>query len=128
MKTVSVLVAGGGPVGLTLARDLARRGVDCLLVERNATTTRHPKMDNTNVRSMELFRHSGLEDRLRKVAVPEDHPFDVSWVTTMTGPRAQALRLSLACPRPRPLSRGQRRRTALRAADARQRRPRSSRC
>ena len=52
MKTVSVLVAGGGPVGLTLPRDLARRGIDCLLVERNATTTRHPKMDNTNVRSM----------------------------------------------------------------------------
>ncbi|MDD7972842.1 FAD-dependent monooxygenase [Roseinatronobacter alkalisoli] len=85
MKHVSVLVAGGGPVGLTLARDLAQRGVDCLLVERNPTTTRHPKMDNTNVRSMELFRHAGLEDQLRAVAVPQDHPFDVAWVTTMTG-------------------------------------------
>lgn len=85
MKRVSVLVAGGGPVGLTLARDLARRGVDCLLVERNFTTTRHPKMDNTNVRSMELFSLAGLEPRLRAVAVPEDHPFDVSWVTRMTG-------------------------------------------
>jgi len=85
MKKVSVLVAGGGPVGLTLARDLARRGVDCMLVERNLTTTRHPKMDNTNVRSMELFSLAGLEPRLRAVAVPEDHPFDVSWVTRMTG-------------------------------------------
>ncbi len=85
MKKVSVLVAGGGPVGLTLARDLARRGVDCMLVERNFTTTRHPKMDNTNVRSMELFGLAGLEPRLRAVAVPEDHPFDVSWVTRMTG-------------------------------------------
>lgn len=85
MKTVSVLVAGGGPVGLTLARDLARRGIDCLLVERNPTTTHHPKMDNTNVRSMELFRRAGLEDRLRAVAVAADQPFDVSWVTTMTG-------------------------------------------
>lgn len=85
MKRVSVLVAGGGPVGLTLARDLAMRGVDCLLVERNATTTRHPKMDNTNVRSMELFSLAGLEPRLRAVAVPEDHQFDVAWVTRMTG-------------------------------------------
>ncbi|OBY26559.1 FAD-dependent monooxygenase [Leisingera sp. JC1] len=85
MKHVSVLVAGGGPVGLTLARDLAQRGIDCLLVERNPTTTQHPKMDNTNVRSMELFRRAGLEDRLRAVAVAEDHPFDVAWVTTMTG-------------------------------------------
>jgi len=85
MKTVSVLVVGGGPVGLTLARDLARRGIDCLLVERNPTTTSHPKMDNTNVRSMELFRRAGLETRLRAVAVAADQPFDVSWVTTMTG-------------------------------------------
>lgn len=85
MKQVSVLVAGGGPVGLTLARDLARRGVGVMLVERNATTTRHPKMDNTNVRSMELFSLAGLEPALRAVAVPEANPFDVSWVTTMTG-------------------------------------------
>ena len=85
MKNVSVLIAGGGPVGLTLARDLASRGIVCMLVERNFTTTRHPKMDNTNVRSMELFSLSGLEPRLRAVAVPETHPFDVSWVTRMTG-------------------------------------------
>ena len=85
MKKVSVLVAGGGPVGLTLARDLAQRGVKVMLVERNQTTTRHPKMDNTNVRSMELFSLAGLEPALRAVAVPEENPFDVSWVTTMSG-------------------------------------------
>jgi 2-polyprenyl-6-methoxyphenol hydroxylase-like FAD-dependent oxidoreductase len=85
MKQVSVLVAGGGPVGLTLARDLAQRGIDVMLVERNPTTTRHPKMDNTNVRSMELFGLAGLESALRAVAVPETNPFDVSWVTTMSG-------------------------------------------
>ncbi len=44
MKQVQVLIAGGGPVGMTLARDLARRGVTCMLVERNPTTTRHPKI------------------------------------------------------------------------------------
>ncbi len=58
MKRTQVLIAGGGPVGMTLAHDLARRGVTCMLVERNLTTTRHPKMDITNARSMELFRHS----------------------------------------------------------------------
>jgi 2-polyprenyl-6-methoxyphenol hydroxylase-like FAD-dependent oxidoreductase len=85
VRQVSVLVAGGGPVGLTLARDLAQRGIDCMLVERNRQTTRHPKMDNTNVRSMELFSLAGLEAELRAVAVPEPNPFDVSWVTTMSG-------------------------------------------
>lgn len=85
MKQVQVLIAGGGPVGMTLARDLARRGVTCMLVERNPATTRHPKMDITNVRSMELFRRLGLADELRAVAVAEDNNFDVSWITSLSG-------------------------------------------
>ena len=85
MKSVPVLIAGGGPVGMTLACELARRGIACMLVERNATTTRYPKMDITNARSMELFRRLALVDGLRSVAVAEDNNFDVSWVTSLTG-------------------------------------------
>jgi 2-polyprenyl-6-methoxyphenol hydroxylase-like FAD-dependent oxidoreductase len=85
LQQVPVLIAGGGPVGLTLALTLARHGVAAMLVERNPSTTTHPKMDITNGRSMELFRHLGVADELRKVAVPEDHPFDVSWVTNLSG-------------------------------------------
>src|SRR5688572_30018961 len=75
-EVVPVLIAGGGPVGLTLAYDLASRGIRCMLVERQRETTRHPKMDITNSRTMELFRRAGLAEALRAVAVPEDHPFD----------------------------------------------------
>jgi 2-polyprenyl-6-methoxyphenol hydroxylase-like FAD-dependent oxidoreductase len=85
MKHVPVLIAGGGPVGMTLACELSRRGIACLLVERNPTTTRHPKMDITNARSMELFRRLGVVDALRAVAVPETSNFDVSWITDLTG-------------------------------------------
>jgi 2-polyprenyl-6-methoxyphenol hydroxylase-like FAD-dependent oxidoreductase len=85
MKSVPVLIAGGGPVGMTLAKVLAHFGIRSMLVERNATTTRHPKMDITNSRSMELFHKFGLADALRSVAVPEDHPFDVSWITSLAG-------------------------------------------
>lgn len=85
MKNTQVLVAGGGPVGLTLAIVLGQFGIRTMLVERNVATTRHPKMDITNGRSMELFRKLGLVDGLRRAAVPEQNPFDVSWVTTMTG-------------------------------------------
>jgi 2-polyprenyl-6-methoxyphenol hydroxylase-like FAD-dependent oxidoreductase len=85
MREVPVLIAGGGPVGMTLARDLALRGVACMLVERNAATTRHPKMDITNGRSMELFRRLGLAPALRAVAVPEENNFDVSWITSLCG-------------------------------------------
>src|SRR5215475_5804822 len=85
MKLVPVLIAGGGPVGMTLACELSRRGIECMLVERNATTTRYPKMDITNARSMELFRRLALVNALRSVAVREDNNFDVSWVTSLTG-------------------------------------------
>src|SRR5262244_1158935 len=85
MRFVPILIAGGGPVGMTLALALARLGVRSMLVERNPTTTRHPKMDITNVRSMELFRRLGLVDQLRAVAVPESNNFDVSWITSLSG-------------------------------------------
>ncbi|HUB58465.1 MAG TPA: FAD-dependent monooxygenase, partial [Mycobacterium sp.] len=84
-ERLPLLIAGGGPVGLTLALTLARHGVAAMLVERNPSTTTHPKMDITNGRSMELFRHLGVADELRNVAVPEHHPFDVSWVTNLSG-------------------------------------------
>lgn len=85
MHQVPILIAGGGPVGMTLACELAARGVFCMLAERNHATTVHPKMDITNARSMELFRRLGLTSALRAVAVPESSNFDVAWVTTMAG-------------------------------------------
>ena len=40
----SVLIVGGGPVGLALASDLGARGVACLLVEQNESTTDHAEL------------------------------------------------------------------------------------
>ncbi len=85
MEHTQVLIAGAGPVGMTLALDLARRGVRSIVVERNLATSAHPKMDITNARSMELFRAAGIADALRKVAVPESHCFDVAWITNFAG-------------------------------------------
>ncbi len=85
MRQTPVLIAGGGPVGLMLALELDHHGIDAMLVERNPTTTRHPKMDITNGRSMELFRRLGVIDPLRAAAVPEDHPVSVIWVDNLAG-------------------------------------------
>lgn len=85
MSKVPVMIAGAGPVGMTLALDLASRGIRSVLVERHLSPTAHPKMDITNGRTMELFRRLGLVDELRKVAVPESHPFDVAWITSLAG-------------------------------------------
>lgn len=85
METFPVVIAGAGPVGLTLALELERHGVQTLIVERNETTTRHPKMDITNGRSMELFRRLGVADRLRAIAIPGHRDMVVSWVTGLDG-------------------------------------------
>ena len=85
MDRVPVVIAGAGPVGLTLALELERHGVQTLIVERNETTTTHPKMDITNGRSMELFRRLGVADLLRAIAIPGDRDMVVSWVTTLDG-------------------------------------------
>lgn len=82
---IPVLIAGGGPVGMTLALNLARYGIRSLLVERNPTTTRHPKMDLTNGRSMELYKRLDLTEKLRDAGVPRGNPFDIAWVTSMAG-------------------------------------------
>lgn len=79
-----VIVAGGGPVGLTTALDLVSRGIRVLVLERNPTTTRHPKMDVTNGRSMEHFRRLGVAERIRDKAVPRENCMDVSWVTRLS--------------------------------------------
>lgn len=84
MIEVPVLIAGGGPVGLSLSLELAHFGIDSLVAERNPTTTTHPKMDLTNGRSMELFRRTGLADKLRAVGVPLESPFNISWITDLT--------------------------------------------
>ncbi|MCP5380062.1 MAG: FAD-dependent monooxygenase [Novosphingobium sp.] len=85
MQNIPVLIAGGGPVGMTLALNLARYGVRSMLVERNPTTTRHPKMDLTNGRSMELFHRLGIDEQLRDAGVPRENAFDILWVTNMVG-------------------------------------------
>ncbi|KAL2837115.1 FAD binding domain-containing protein [Aspergillus pseudoustus] len=73
----TVLVVGGGPVGMLTAWQLAQNGVKCMLIERNPSTTVAPKMDITNCRSMELLKLMGLADKLREQGVGQDYSLDV---------------------------------------------------
>lgn len=67
---VSVLVVGGGPVGLTLSALLSGHGVDHLLVEARTSTSTHPKARGVAARSMEVFRRMGLEPAVREAGLP----------------------------------------------------------
>ena len=81
-----VLIVGAGPVGLTLAVDLGRRGVRCTLIERKPAPQRLPKMERCNARTMEIFRRMGLAERVRVAGLPADIPMDVFIVTSLVEP------------------------------------------
>lgn len=84
----TVLIAGGGPVGLLLSAVLSRYRIKSVLFERNKSTTKWPKMDLTNPRSMEILRRLGLADELRKQGVRADIPQPVLFSTGMPAPEA----------------------------------------
>ncbi|EXJ60041.1 hypothetical protein A1O7_04190 [Cladophialophora yegresii CBS 114405] len=79
-----VLIVGAGPAGLIAALQLAEHGTPCMLVERNLDTTKWPKMDITNCRSMELLRRLGIDRGLREVGVPQHYSFNVNFSTGLS--------------------------------------------
>jgi 2-polyprenyl-6-methoxyphenol hydroxylase-like FAD-dependent oxidoreductase len=82
----SVLIVGGGPVGMTLALCLAKRGIASYLVEiRAAETLPDVKCNHIAARSMELFRSLGISQDLRAAGLPDDYPHSVSYRTSTLG-------------------------------------------
>jgi 2-polyprenyl-6-methoxyphenol hydroxylase-like FAD-dependent oxidoreductase len=81
-----VLLVGGGPVGLTLAIDLAQRGVRVTLLETRARgEPPSVKCNHVAARSMELFRRLGVARQLREAGLPPDYPNDCAFRTTLVG-------------------------------------------
>ncbi|KAF2714057.1 FAD-binding monooxygenase-like protein [Pleomassaria siparia CBS 279.74] len=63
---VPILIIGGGIVGLTASLFLSQQGIKSIVVERHAETSIHPRARSVNARTMELFRHLGIDDRVRE--------------------------------------------------------------
>jgi 2-polyprenyl-6-methoxyphenol hydroxylase-like FAD-dependent oxidoreductase len=82
-----VLIVGGGPVGLTLALDLAVRGIRSTLVERDAGTAVEllAKAGTLNERTMEYCRRLGISAAIANVGFPDDHPRDTVYCTSLNG-------------------------------------------
>jgi 2-polyprenyl-6-methoxyphenol hydroxylase-like FAD-dependent oxidoreductase len=84
--TAEVIVVGAGPVGLTLAIDLGRRGIRCILVEKKSAPEFLPKMERCNARTMEIFGRMGLAGRIRTAGLDRHVPMDVYIAVAMNEP------------------------------------------
>jgi len=71
---VPVLIVGGSLVGLTTAMLLGHHGVPSLSVERHAGTAIHPRAGHFQLRTMEVLRQLGLEDRVREKSLETYSP------------------------------------------------------
>lgn len=58
---VPILIIGGGVVGLSASLCLSQYGINSLVIERHSGTSIHPRARGVNARTMELFRHLGIE-------------------------------------------------------------------
>ncbi len=86
LKRCPVLIAGGGPVGLALAIELAWRGVSCLVVEQGNGSVEFPTTNLVNTRTSEHLRRWGLADQVRyRSGFPNDYPRNYVFVTRMNG-------------------------------------------
>ncbi|GGL76060.1 hypothetical protein GCM10010129_19650 [Streptomyces fumigatiscleroticus] len=74
---MDVLIVGAGPTGLTLGIDLARRGVDALVVERAAALFPGSRGKGLQPRTMEVFDDLGVLDAIR--AAGGTYPAGMIW-------------------------------------------------
>jgi 2-polyprenyl-6-methoxyphenol hydroxylase-like FAD-dependent oxidoreductase len=91
-----VLVVGAGPVGLTLATDLAQRGVQVAVCEVRAfAEPPNVKCNHVAARTMEVFRRLGVAQKLRDAGLPPDYPNDVAFRTSVCG--TELTRIPIPC-------------------------------
>src|SRR5262252_2218448 len=90
----NVLVVGAGPVGLTLAMDLASRGIDVTVTEiRRASEPPNVKCNQVSARSMEIFRRLGISGKIRDTGLPAEYRNDVVCCISATGTELARIKL-----------------------------------
>lgn len=101
---VPVLIVGGSLVGLSTSLFLGRLGVPHMLVERHSGTSIHPRGRGNNVRTMELFRVAGIQQRIEDAAsVLADNHGILQTPTLVGDSRRMAVQGDRPRWRPRPL-------------------------
>jgi 2-polyprenyl-6-methoxyphenol hydroxylase-like FAD-dependent oxidoreductase len=82
-NTPQIVIVGGGPVGMTLAMNIAAQGVRSLVLNTGVDSRWHPKGSTQNARTMEHYRRLGVVRRVRRMGLPADHPTDVGYFSAL---------------------------------------------
>ena len=73
-EQVPVLIAGGGMVGLSMATFLAQQGIRSVAIERLKASSPLPRAAFFHMRTLEMFRSVGIEDRVREQSAKDFVP------------------------------------------------------
>ena len=78
-----VVIVGAGPVGLSAAIDLARRGRSVAVLEQRETPSDQPRAHVINARTMELFRQWDVADTIREASLPPHLATGFGWLPSI---------------------------------------------
>src|SRR3712207_4153383 len=85
MVDIPVLIAGGGPVGLTASLLLSQHGVRSLRAGRRRGPAVLPKARALNARTMERYRQCGVEQAIREAGLPTEGIGLIVWTESLAG-------------------------------------------
>ncbi len=94
----SVVIVGGGPVGMAAAIELGMRGIGCVLLERTERGGYAPRAKTTHTRTREHLRRWGIARKLAEAApFGIDYPTNVTFVTRLGGKLIKRFENALQC-------------------------------
>ncbi len=85
MLETDVLIVGSGPAGSTAALLLSTYGIRNILVTKYRWLAETPRAHITNQRAMEVFRDTGVEAEVKRLAVPQEWMGNTVFCSSLAG-------------------------------------------